>query len=104
VELQEDVYRIVSEAVHNVVKHAAAATADVSVTVEDDDLVVEVVDDGVAEAPAADPGPRKRLGLVSMRERTERWGGRFAAGPRPGGGWVVRAVVPLGPLDGEPLR
>ncbi|GAY07975.1 GAF domain-containing sensor histidine kinase [Pseudonocardia sp. N23] len=90
-DLQEDVYRIVSEAVHNVVKHAGAATAEIGIAVDDGDLVVEVADDGAGTGPGGSGG----LGLVSMRERTERWGGRFAAGPRPGGGWTVRVAVPL---------
>ncbi|RTL67733.1 MAG: PAS domain-containing protein [Pseudonocardiaceae bacterium] len=90
-DLQEDVYRIVSEAVHNVVKHAGAATAEIAIAVDDGDLVVEVADDGAG----TDLGGSGGLGLVSMRERTERWGGRFHAGPRPGGGWTVRVAVPL---------
>ena len=92
-EVQEDLYRVVSEAMHNVVKHANATTVGVSVDVTATDLVVEVVDDGIG----VDEVPRKpeQLGLVSMRERTERWGGRFEAGPRPARGWLVRAEVPL---------
>ncbi|MGW4488308.1 GAF domain-containing sensor histidine kinase [Amycolatopsis sp. NPDC004368] len=90
---QEDLYRIVSEAVHNVVKHAHASTVEVRLRVEEDDLVVRIQDDGAGGGEP--PGGREQLGLVSMRERTERWGGRFAAGPGPGGGWTVRAAVPL---------
>ncbi|QYN18646.1 GAF domain-containing sensor histidine kinase [Amycolatopsis sp. DSM 110486] len=92
-DVQEDLYRIVCEAVHNVVKHARASTVEVGLRVEADDLVVRIRDDG---AGGDEPlGSRDQLGLVSMRERTERWGGRFAAGPGPGGGWTVRAAVPL---------
>ncbi|MBW0106827.1 histidine kinase [Pseudonocardia sp. KRD291] len=95
-DLQEDVYRIVSEAVHNVVKHAGASAVEVGIEVDGADLVVDVSDDGTAAPlPADEPVAGARLGLVSMRERTERWGGRFAAGPRPGGGWAVRLAVPL---------
>ncbi|MFJ9582316.1 PAS domain-containing sensor histidine kinase [Streptomyces acidicola] len=100
-ELQEDVYRIISEAVHNVVKHAEAAVAEIGIVVDGDDLVVDVSDDGVGAAPSSDAGPssdsvdRNRLGLESMRERTERWGGRITAGPRPGDGWSVHLTVPL---------
>jgi signal transduction histidine kinase len=102
--VQEDVYRVVSEALHNVVKHANATTVEVTVAAEAPDLVVRVVDDGDGESSGADDGPltRERLGLLSMRERTERWGGRFEAGPCPDRGWLVRAAVPLRRVGVEP--
>jgi len=98
-DFQEDLYRITSEALHNVVKHANATAVEVSIVAEEPDLVVQVRDDGVL-ATDTDSGSRtrERLGLLSMRERTERWGGRFEAGPCQDSGWVVRAAVPL--LDG----
>lgn len=102
-ELQEDVYRIVSESVHNVVKHAGAATAAVTITAEGDRLVVEISDDGVGTAPSSGFADRNGLGLESMRERTLRWGGRITAGPRPGGGWSVHLSMPL-PGHGEAVR
>lgn len=103
-DVQEDLYRVVSEALHNVVKHANASYVRVSVTAEAPDLVVQVVDDGTGGDMNGDPNSdqnggssrnRERLGLMSMRERTERWGGRFEAGPYPVRGWMVRAAVPL---------
>lgn len=96
-DFQEDLYRITSEALHNVVKHANATSVEISIVAEEPDLVVQVRDDGVL---AAETSSRtgECLGLLSMRERTERWGGRFEAGPCPDSGWVVRAAVPL--LDG----
>jgi signal transduction histidine kinase len=98
-DFQEDLYRITSEALHNVVKHANATSVEISIVAEDPDLVVQVRDDGVlATETDPDSRTRERLGLLSMRERTERWGGRFEAGPCPDSGWVVRAAVPL--LDG----
>jgi signal transduction histidine kinase len=105
---QEDLYRITSEALHNVVKHANATSVEISIAEEKHDLVVRVVDDGGApDVDAADAREssrtRERLGLLSMRERAERWGGRFEAGPCAGRGWVVRAAVPLRGLDGEHL-
>jgi signal transduction histidine kinase len=106
-DVHEDLYRIVSEAVHNVVKHAAATTVEISLGLGSGELVVEVADDGTGAAPDAPADHDRsgdRLGMVSMRERTQRWGGRFAAGPRPGGGWVVRAQVPLSRLAEEPAR
>jgi PAS domain S-box-containing protein len=100
-DVQEDVYRVVSEALHNVVKHANATSVEVSVAAQAPDLVVRIVDDGDG---TLDEGPlaRERLGLMSMRERTERWGGRFEAGPGADRGWVVRAAVPLRRVGVEP--
>jgi PAS domain S-box-containing protein len=103
VDVHEDLYRIVSEAVHNVVKHACATEVEIILAIEAAELVVEVADDGAGAATGA-ADSHDRLGLVSMRERAQRWGGRFAAGPRPGGGWVVRVQVPLSRFTGEPLR
>ncbi len=99
VDVQEDLYRIVQEALHNVVKHAGAGSVDVRFgAAEDGGLVVEVADDGSGPAPHPAPGPQpdaqQTLGLVSMRERTRRWGGRLDAGPRPSGGWTVRVTLP----------
>jgi signal transduction histidine kinase len=113
---QEDLYRIISEALHNVVKHANATSVEISIAEEEHDLVVQVLDDGTtdgttdgtADVDAADAHEssrtRERLGLLSMRERAERWGGRFEAGPCADRGWVVRAAVPLRGLDGEHPR
>lgn len=91
---EEELFRVVQEAVHNCVKHAQPTHIDVRLSAEPGDpetLVLEVEDDGVGFEPnARHPG---HLGLESMRERTERLGGRLvvessAAGSR------VRAVLP----------
>jgi signal transduction histidine kinase len=97
IDLQEDLYRIISEALHNVVKHAGAT--EVTVCVADADaggLIVEVSDDGAGPHPGAGPtgGATAGIGLVSMRERAERWGGQLTAGPNPEGGWTVRVALP----------
>ncbi|MEU2349155.1 histidine kinase [Modestobacter sp. NPDC049651] len=96
-DVQEDVYRIVQEALHNTVKHARAADAWVRFSGEPGGtVVVEVVDDGCGgDEPGDGMGPT--LGIVSMRERAERWGGRLHAGPGPDGGWAVRLVLPATP-------
>jgi signal transduction histidine kinase len=100
VEVQEDLYRIVQEALHNVVKHAHATEAAVRIRrpATGGGLVVEVTDNGCGALPDRGPGEPApasgRLGLVSMRERAERWGGRLAAGPRPFGGWRVEVTLP----------
>jgi signal transduction histidine kinase len=93
VDLQEDVYRIVQEALHNVIKHAGAAEATVRVRTGEDGLLVEVNDDGTG---LPDPPPRgKTLGLVSMRERAGRWGGRLEIG-NGRRGCRVRVSIPAG--------
>ena len=103
VDVQEDLYRIVQEALHNVVKHANATRADIRIgRSAGGGLCVEVTDDGSGAAPDAAAGepeagggvPRASLGLVSMRERSERWGGRLAAGPCAEGGWRVAVTLP----------
>lgn len=106
IDLQEDLYRIVQEALQNVVKHARATAVSILITDTDhgDGLVVEVSDDGCG--PHLDSGtttdaPAATLGLMSMRERTERWGGQLLVGPRPTGGWSVRATLLRG---GRPVR
>jgi signal transduction histidine kinase len=97
-DVQEDLYRIVQEALHNVVKHARATAVEVRFEPGSGGLVVEVADDGCG-VPAPGAGGQT-LGLVSMRERAERWGGRLSAGPRPDGGWAVRLELPASRTGG----
>jgi signal transduction histidine kinase len=81
-------YRIVQESLTNVVRHAGPATARVGVRYLPRTVEVQVDDDGQG-APAT-PGN----GLRGMLERAQLVGGRLTAGPRPEGGWSVRAVFP----------
>jgi signal transduction histidine kinase len=82
-------YRIVQEALTNAVRHAGEATATVLVRYNADHLVVEICDDGAgAEAPEGN-------GIRGMRERAAALCGTLAADPRPGGGFLVRASLPL---------
>jgi signal transduction histidine kinase len=91
------VYRIVQEALSNVVRHARAGRADVRVAREDAAVVVTVTDDGRGfrphEALSADGGG---LGLFGMQERAAYIGGRVEVQSAPGGGTRVRAEVPAG--------
>ncbi|WP_067833261.1 sensor histidine kinase, partial [Actinomadura kijaniata] len=96
--LQLTVYRIVQEALTNVVKHAAPTRCRATVDVSPRRVSIQVVDDGAAR-PAPRPGPGGH-GLVGMRERVAMYGGSFSAGPRPGGGFAVTATLPL-PLGGD---
>lgn len=87
-------YRIVQESLTNVLKHAGPqVTAFVQLRWEDDALVVTVSDDGRGAAAGRDGG----LGIAGMVERTTVFGGTLSAGPRAGGGFVVRARLPLTP-------
>jgi signal transduction histidine kinase len=105
-EVAEDAYRVIAEAVHNVVKHAQAQTVRVRLTVRDGRLLASVTDDGRG-LPAAGAGsgagatPSTGHGLRVMRERAERWGGRLTVGPGRAGGTAVRLVIPL-PDAGAP--
>jgi signal transduction histidine kinase len=89
-------YRVVQESLTNVVRHAGASRAEVTVTHGDDEVVVEVTDDGRAgPAPASGNGAGSGQGIVGMRERARALGGSLEAGPRPGGGFRVRASLPV---------
>jgi signal transduction histidine kinase len=84
-------FRIVQESLTNVMRHASAAHAEVAVVHAPDHLEIAIVDDGRGAAAGASPGH----GITGMRERAEMIGGRLEAGPRPGGGFRVRATLPL---------
>ncbi|RKN44958.1 sensor histidine kinase [Streptomyces hoynatensis] len=83
-------YRIVQEALTNVVKHSAARHATVRLAAVDGDLAVTVDDEGPA---AAAPGPAG-FGLLGMRERATALGGTLSYGPLPSGGFRVSARLP----------
>ena len=86
-------YRIVQEALTNALKHAGPARAWVTVRYDRDALVLEIADDG---SGGGSDGGGSGHGLVGMRERVGLYGGELAAGPRSGGGFAVRARLPLG--------
>ena len=98
-------YRVVQEALTNVIKHAGQPDR-VEVTVRHlpGSLAVEVVDDGRGLAARAGNGADGSAdgsghGLVGMRERVELWGGELSAGPAPGGGYRVTALLPYGEAE-----
>jgi signal transduction histidine kinase len=89
-------YRIVQEALTNVVKHAGPARAQVVVGYRDQDVTVEVTDDGRGAVTSASDGRvGTGHGLIGMRERVQAFGGDLQTGPRPGGGFRVAARLPL---------
>jgi signal transduction histidine kinase len=85
-------YRIVQEALTNTLRHAGGASARVLVRYEPDALELEIADDGLG--PPDGPSTQGH-GLIGMRERAQLFGGAFEAGPRPGGGFLVRARLPF---------
>ncbi|MBX6355560.1 MAG: GAF domain-containing protein, partial [Micromonosporaceae bacterium] len=83
--LEDDVYRIVQEALHNVVKHAEATAVTVQLAVlgvSNDLLVIDIEDNGVGFR--RQPQSTGSLGMLSMRERAQRWGGSVVLRSRAG--------------------
>jgi len=100
-------YRVVQESLTNVVRHAGASRAEVTVTHHDGQVVVEVTDNGRAgsggvlggraapDGPGNGNGVGSGQGILGMRERARALGGSLEAGPRPGGGFRVQATLPV---------
>ncbi|GAA5185231.1 sensor histidine kinase [Rugosimonospora acidiphila] len=107
-DVELSVYRIVQEALTNVVKHAGAAHCQVRIGTDGDAVTVEVTDDGEPTSRPADhgrttdAGGRVGHGLVGMRERVSLYGGVLVAGPRPEGGFAVHARLPYQPAPALP--
>lgn len=92
------VYRIVQEALTNVIRHAQATRVDVLLEQRDDKLIVLVEDNGVGFDPTAEM-PRGRLGLIGLRERAEMLGGRLMLESGPGAGTTLLLEVPYDDAD-----
>ncbi|MFJ2768988.1 sensor histidine kinase [Streptomyces sp. NPDC087300] len=86
-------FRIIQESITNVVRHSGADACRVSVDHRTEELVIEIADSGrgTVAAPVSGGG----FGLAGMRERAALLHGEFSAGPRPGGGFLVTAVLPV---------
>jgi signal transduction histidine kinase len=85
-------YRLAQESITNALRHARHATRiDVRVAGDDDSVRLTVCDDG---DPTGAGGSEPGYGIVGMTERVVMLGGRFEAGPGPGKGWTVSAVLP----------
>jgi signal transduction histidine kinase len=87
-------FRIVQEALTNVMRHAAAAHAVVSLRVDRNSLHIDVTDDGAGARSEA--STLSGHGLRGMSERAAALGGDVTAGPAENGGWHVHARLPLG--------
>jgi signal transduction histidine kinase len=90
--IQLSAYRIVQEGLTNSLKHARAGRAQVTIRYGDEQLEVEVADDG--RGPAKSDGHGH--GLVGVRERVKIYGGEMSAGPGTDGGFVLHARLPVG--------
>jgi signal transduction histidine kinase len=93
--LELSIYRVVQEALTNVVKHAPGARATVQVAVSDTGICLEVVDDGGPGGAAAIPAGPPGHGIVGMRERIGAFGGWLVAGPLADRGFRVTAEIPI---------
>lgn len=92
-------YRISQEALTNVVRHAAAGTATLSVRYHGSSVEIECVSPWSGSPPARGPDGHRGHGIISMRERVALYGGEFSAGPA---GHAFRVFARL-PIAGEPL-
>jgi signal transduction histidine kinase len=89
-------YRVVQEAMTNALKHAGQVPVDVTLRYEPQRLDIEVTDDGPTDGTRPTNGQDSgNRGLVGMRERVSLYGGSLHTGPRPGGGFSVRATLPF---------
>jgi signal transduction histidine kinase len=92
-EIDLSAFRIIQEAVTNVVRHSGTHACRVDVGFEPEELAIEIVDDGRGPAHAGRIG-EAGFGLIGMRERVVMLSGQFSAGPRPEGGFRVAARLP----------
>lgn len=90
-------FRVVQEALTNVVRHAGPAHVEVVVRYRIATMELSIEDDGRGAASSAADAPGGGHGITGMRERVELYGGDFASGSRPGGGFAVSATFPYEP-------
>jgi signal transduction histidine kinase len=94
--LDQSAYRIIQEALTNALRHAGGTIAHVAVRYRSDRLELEVADDGRENRrPRNHPVGVGGRGLIGIRERVALFGGDLEAGPKAGGGFVVRCRFPL---------
>jgi signal transduction histidine kinase len=89
-DIDASAFRIIQEAVTNVVRHAGTSQCQVSISQQDGELSIEVTDSGRGGGLAG-----TGYGITGMRERAALLGGHFSAGPRPSGGFRAAARLPL---------
>jgi signal transduction histidine kinase len=94
-DIELSAFRIVQESVANVVRHAGTTHCRVGIEYTDDQLAIEVTDDGQGAPDRARPAAGTGYGIAGMRERAGLLHGQLSAGPRPGGGFRVAARLPV---------
>lgn len=94
IEVEDVLYRVAQEALHNIVKHASARQVRLGLTQTNGSVRLQVTDDGKGFDPAAVPDGH--LGLAGMRARAEKVGAAFEVRSRPGSGTSIEIVVPVG--------
>ncbi|MER5184597.1 histidine kinase [Streptomyces sp. NPDC002896] len=104
VDVELAAYRVVQEALTNAMKHAVGQRTRVLVQHGDEHIEIEVATEGSAPSSASSPAARKvgrggGRGLTGLRERVRMLDGELVAGPRPDGGFRVRAVIPTQPAQ-----
>lgn len=87
-------YRIIEESLTNACRYAPGAPVAVRLRYDATGITIEVRDEGAGPAPSGGGTQGAGRGLLGVRRRAERLGGTFSAGPRAGGGFTVRAVLP----------
>lgn len=97
-DIANHVFRILQEALTNILRHAQAGTAFVTLRATDGRVDLSVRDDGAGFDPAAVP-PTQRFGLLGMRERAELLGGKFSISSKPQGGTEVSVSIPVPTVD-----
>jgi signal transduction histidine kinase len=95
VEVEEALFRIIQEALNNVVKHAGTGQAEVSLGLEGDPIWVTVTDQGAGFDPTGISSEPSHLGLTGMRERVQALGGSLDIASQPGAGTSIRVEIPL---------
>jgi NarL family two-component system sensor histidine kinase LiaS len=97
--MEEDLYRIVQEALNNALKHAAATAVTVRLCIDGEGVALEVIDNGQGFDldPVSDVGG---MGLVNMRERAEKLGGLLTILSAPGEGTKVTVKIQIGKSSG----
>jgi signal transduction histidine kinase len=97
-------FRIVQEALTNVVKHAVAEKANIYLTFESDGVGIKIIDDGQGFDPRINlPGQRISWGLKNMEERASLLGGKLTIKSHPGAGTSVVAYIPYSAMEAEAL-
>ncbi|MBN1219855.1 MAG: sensor histidine kinase [Anaerolineae bacterium] len=87
-------FRIIQEALNNVVKYAQTGSAVVTLIMDDKRVLLEIEDKGIGFDPTALKTDQTKMGLASMRERAEMMGGTFQVDSHPGGGTRIRVEIP----------